>query len=185
VDTLIELINKSHTLVFGCGNPLFGDDGFGPSVIQYIEKNFTIPEGCAFIDVGTSIREILFDIILSDRRPEKIIIIDAVDMQGRMPGEVFDIDVNQIRPEKISDFSLHQFPTTNMLKELKENTPIDIRLMVVQLESLPDEVAPGLSDPVRNAVPEIAGQLARETGCEPVRGMDGAVRAPAAVTVSF
>jgi coenzyme F420 hydrogenase subunit delta len=161
---MIELISKSHTLVFGCGNPLFGDDGFGPAVIQYIESHYTEPEGCVFIDVGTSIREILFDIVLSEQRPERIIILDAVDMPDRSPGELFDINVNQIRPEKISDFSLHQFPTTNMLKELKDNTTIDIRLMVVQLENLPDVVQPGLSLPVQKAVPEIARKLIRMLG---------------------
>lgn len=161
---MIELIQKSHTLVFGCGNPLFGDDGFGPAVVQFVQSHYKIPEGCVFIDVGTSIREILFDIVLSDRRPERIIILDAVDMPGRVPGELFEIDVDQIRPEKISDFSLHQFPTTNMLKELKENTTIDIRLMVVQLETLPDTVAPGLSPAVQKAVPEIAEKLIREVG---------------------
>ncbi|MBU1168740.1 MAG: hydrogenase maturation protease [Proteobacteria bacterium] len=182
---MIELINKSHTLVFGCGNPLFGDDGFGPAVIQYLETHYTPADGCTFIDVGTSIREILFDIILSDRRPEKIIILDAVDMPGRWPGELFDIDVDQIRPEKISDFSLHQFPTTNMLKELKENTSIDIRLMVVQFETLPDMVAPGLSLPVQKAVPVIAEKLIRDLGGKPIHEKGRSMDDNVSVTFAF
>ena len=156
---MIELIHNSHTLVLGCGNPLFGDDGFGPSVIQHLETHYELPRGCGSIDVGTSIRELLFDIILSEQRPEKIIIIDAVDMPDRVPGEVFEIDVDQIRPEKISDFSLHQFPTTNMLKELSEQTAMEVRLVVVQLESLPDTVAPGLSVSVEKAVSMMAKKL--------------------------
>ncbi|MBU1170958.1 MAG: hydrogenase maturation protease [Proteobacteria bacterium] len=161
---MIELIHTCHTLILGCGNPLFGDDGFGPAVIQYMETRYEPADGCGFIDVGTSVRDLLFDIILSDQRPKKIIILDAVDMPGRMPGELFDIDVDQISPEKTSDFSLHQFPTTNMLKELKDHTAIDITVMVVQLESLPDTVAPGLSEPVRKAVALIAEKLIRDVG---------------------
>lgn len=182
---MIELIQKSHTLVFGCGNPLFGDDGFGPAVIQYIESHYTIPEGCAYIDVGTSIRDILFDIILSDNHPKKIIILDAVDMPGRTPGDLFEIDVDQISPKKISDFSLHQFPTTNMLKELKEQTSIDIRLMVVQLEALPDEVAPGLSMPVQKAVRAIAEKLSRDVGGTRVHDINGSTQDDVSVTVAF
>lgn len=182
---MIELIHTCHTLVFGCGNPLFGDDGFGPAVMQYMESHYAPPEGCAFIDVGTSIREVLFDILLSEKRPEKIIIIDAVDMPGRTPGELFDIDVDQIRAEKISDFSLHQFPTTNMLKELKENTLINIRLMVVQFETLPDVVAPGLSLPVQKAVPEIARMLVRDLGGTPIHNQGRSTMDNGSMTVVF
>lgn len=182
---MIEQIQKSHTLVFGCGNPLFGDDGFGPAVIQYMENHYKIPQGCAFIDVGTSIRDILFDIVLSDHRPARIVILDAVDMPGRTPGEIFDIDVDQMRPEKSSDFSLHQFPTTNMLKELRDNTAMKIQIMGVQLESLPDVVTPGLSKPVQKAVVEIARKLAREVGGVPINGKEISVHDNYCVTVTL
>ena len=43
-------------LVLGCGNPLIGDDGFGPAVIQQLEEAYAIPESVACIDVGTSVR---------------------------------------------------------------------------------------------------------------------------------
>ena len=164
---MIKSILNSHTLVFGCGNPLFGDDGFGPAVIQFIETYYARPEGCAFIDVGTSIRDILFDVILSEQRPERIIIIDAVDMPNRAPGELFDIDIEQMNPEKISDFSLHQFPTTNMLQELRDNTPIRIEMMVVQIKHIPDVVTPGLSETVEKAVPVLADRIIREVGGDP------------------
>jgi Ni,Fe-hydrogenase maturation factor len=41
-----------------------------------------------------------------------------------------------------------------MLKELKDLTSIDIKVLVVQIESIPDEVMPGLSKPVQDAVYE-------------------------------
>lgn len=156
---MIQLIQNSKTLVFGCGNPLFGDDGFGPEVIDYLEKHHTPPEATAWIDVGTSIREILFDIILSDKKPEKIIIIDTIDSSDKKPGDIFEIDIDEINPKKISDYSLHQFPTTNMLKELKEETSIDIRMLVTQIDFIPDEVAPGMSASVSKAVPKICDKI--------------------------
>lgn len=156
---MIQLIQNSKTLIFGCGNPLFGDDGFGPEVIDFLERNYSPPSETAWIDVGTSIREILFDIILSEKKPEKIIIIDTIDNPDKDPGEIFEIDIDNINPKKISDYSLHQFPTTNMLKELKEETDIDITMLVAQIESIPDVVAPGISGKVMDAVPVICKKI--------------------------
>lgn len=140
-------------LVFGCGNPLFGDDGFGPAVIEHLEQHHEIPENAEILDAGTSIRDILFDIVLSVHKPDQIVIIDAFNQHKSIPGEIFEINVNDIPLNKISDFSLHQFPTTNMLKELSEETGIDVQVFVVGTDLLPEQVQPGLSKPVQQAIP--------------------------------
>ncbi len=146
-------------LVFGCGNPLFGDDGFGGCVIEHLLANYDLPSHVACLDVGTVVRDMLFDILLSPRKPDQIIIVDAMDVQGGVPGRIYEIDVSQIQPSKICDFSLHQFPTTNMLKEIKEGTPIDVRILVAQTNELPDEVHPGLSPAVAAAVPAMCERI--------------------------
>jgi coenzyme F420 hydrogenase subunit delta len=157
----MDLFDKS-ILVFGCGNILLGDDGFGPAVIECLEKNFVFPPSVLLMDVGTSIRDILFDLILSEQRPQKMIVIDAVDFSGHTPGEVFEISVEAMPASKISDFSLHQFPSVNMLKELKEHAGMDVRVVVVQVDSIPDEVRPGLSAAVAAAVPVACDYLAND-----------------------
>jgi len=149
---MIELIHTKACLVFGCGNPLFGDDGFGPEVIADLEKNHTVPEHAACLDVGTSIRDFLFDILLASKKPKQVIVVDAGDCEGKRPGDVFEIDVDEMNANKTSDFSLHQFPTTNMLKELKTDTDMDIRILVGQIEAIPDKVLPGLSQAMAAAV---------------------------------
>ena len=88
-----------RVLVLGCGNILFGDDGFGPEVIAYLERHYSIPEDVGVMNVGTSARKILFPILLDEKRPEHIIIVDAIDA-GRTPGEIFEIAVEDI-PEKV------------------------------------------------------------------------------------
>ncbi len=55
--------------------------------------------------------------------------------------------------QKTSDFSLHQFPSTNMLKELKDQTDVDVRVLVVQIEHIPSEIRLGISASVMAAVP--------------------------------
>lgn len=152
---------KKSILVFGCGNILFGDDGFGPAVIEYFLDNFEQPEDTCIMDVGTSVRELLFDIIIGENKPQKIIIVDAVD-KGKSPGKIFEISVDEIPKNKIDDFSMHQIPTSNLLKELKDYCNIDVKIFVAQTEAIPEEVSPGLSSAMRGAVPGMCELLDRE-----------------------
>jgi coenzyme F420 hydrogenase subunit delta len=156
---MIELIHSKPCLIFGCGNPFFGDDGFGPAVIEALAAGYTLPPHAAAIDAGTAIRDMLFDILLSEKKPRQIIIVDASEAIPKAPGEIAEIDVEAIHPKKISDFSLHQFPTTNMLKEIKACTAVDVRVLVVRPQHVPDEIAPGMSDAVQAAVPEMCERV--------------------------
>ena len=159
----LELFDKS-ILIFGCGNILFGDDGFGPAVVQYLQENYALPKDVLAMDVGTSIRDLLFDLALSEKKPQKIIIIDAVDHPGRKPWEVFEIPVDAIPPQKVADFSLHQFPTVNMLRELQEHTQMEIHIVVVQVQEIPEEVRPGLSPAVAEAVKDANARILQILG---------------------
>ncbi|MFH2030226.1 MAG: hydrogenase maturation protease, partial [Bacteroidota bacterium] len=85
----MEYIDK-EILVLGCGNILFGDDGFGPEVVQYLQKNYDIPSHVYVGDAGLSVRKILFNIVLSEIKPKKIIIVDAVDL-GKPAGSTFQL----------------------------------------------------------------------------------------------
>ncbi len=148
----------SKNLVLGCGNILFGDDGFGPEFIDYVLSKHKFPEDTFLINAGISVREILFNISLSEKKPEKIIIIDAIDI-GEKPGEVFEIDIDEIPKIKIDDFSMHQLPTSNLLKELKENCKVDVRVLSIQVENIPDAVNPGLSETLKASIDKMYQEL--------------------------
>ncbi len=77
MSTIQDLFTKP-VLIFGCGNVLIGDDGFGPAVIDHLLANFDLPGGVAAFDVGTSARELLFDLVLMPDKPKVIFIVDAV-----------------------------------------------------------------------------------------------------------
>ncbi|MHB9072688.1 MAG: hydrogenase maturation protease [Desulfobaccales bacterium] len=159
---MISELFKKSVLIFGCGNILWGDDGFGPAVIARLKEHYQLPDDVLALDVGTSIRDILFDLVLSDKKPKKIFIIDAVEYPDRKPGEVFEIPVEGIPDKKTSDFSLHQFPTVNMLQELKEHSPIEVKILVAQVEYMPEEVTPGLSAVMVEAVETTCQRLMAE-----------------------
>ena len=148
---MIDYRNK-EILVLGCGNILFGDDGFGPAVADYLQKNFNIPGDTCVLNASLRVREILFDIVLSEKRPRKVIIVDAVDA-GRFPGEIFELDVSEIPEKKIDDFSMHQLPTSNLLRELKDMCSVDVKIISAQIQNIPEQVSPGLSKVIRDSIP--------------------------------
>jgi len=156
---MLKKIYEKPQLVLGCGNPLFGDDGFGAEVVCFLESVYRIPEDTAVMDVGTAIRDILFDLLLSGHHPDRIVIVDAMTLEGTTPGDICEIGLDDIQPAKIVDYSLHQFPTTNLLRELQAYTDIEVRLLVVQPDYIPDEVQPGLSETVRIAIPPMCERI--------------------------
>jgi len=160
------------TVIFGCGNLIMGDDGFGPAVVEKLDVDYQLPASATAIDAMTGIREYLFDYLLSEEgRPEQIIILDAVDFPEHTAGDVFLIDSSSIPAKKIHDFSLHQFPTVNLLHELEEHTGIDVTIIAAQIEYIPAEIEPGLSQPMTTAVSkacEMIMQMLSETSPEEV-----------------
>lgn len=159
---------KKRVLILGVGNMLFGDDGFGPAATEYMLNNCKVPDDVYVMDVGISAGDILFNIALSQVKPKKIIVLDAVDLK-RKPGEVFELSIDDLPANKMADFSMHFFPSPNILKELKDNMDVDVVILACQAKRMPDAVSPGLSDAVAQALPrasEMALQLARKTKVE-------------------
>ena len=150
LDVVPEYCTKP-VVVFGCGNVLWGDDGFGPAVANQLCASGAVPAWIEVIDAGTSVREFLFDIALSEQRPELIVVIDAVDV-GRPPGNVFEIPLDDIPVVKVSDYSLHQAPTSNLLRELRDHCAVEVVVVACQVGEIPDEVKMGLSPKVEDAV---------------------------------
>lgn len=154
----VPAIYQKKTLVLGCGNILFGDDGFGPEAIHFLEKNYQIPDDVAVLDAGTGVRGVLFTIALSEIKPERIVIIDACDC-AQEPGAIFIVPVENIPENKVDDFSMHQLPTSNLLKELKNLAKIEVIVLAAQPEFIPEVVSPGLSMKLRASLGPVCEYL--------------------------
>ncbi|MBM3908905.1 MAG: hydrogenase maturation protease [Gemmatimonadetes bacterium] len=149
---------RKPTLIVGCGNVLFGDDGFGCALAEYIQRHAEPSESVCVLDAGTGVRSLLFTICLSPVRPRRVLVLDAVDV-GRAPGEIFELNPADIPAVKLDDFSLHQLPTSNLLRELQELCGVQVRVLGCQPDALPDAVRPGLSAPVQAALPRAAAWI--------------------------
>jgi coenzyme F420 hydrogenase subunit delta len=145
---------KKRVLILGCGNTLFGDDGFGPKTAVYMQKHCKIPRDVHVMDVGTGASKILLIMALSEEKPEKLILLDAVNI-GRKPGEVFEASIDDLLKNRADDFSSHLFPTARLLREL-QNKGVKITILACQVERIPDVVSPGLSKHVKKALPKAA-----------------------------
>jgi coenzyme F420 hydrogenase subunit delta len=140
----ISGIPEKKVLVFGCGNILFGDDGYGPRVAEELLENYHLPENVKVVNAGTSIRNLLFDITLSEKKPEK---------------EIFELPIDEIPLKKIDDFSMHQLPTSNLLKELKDFCKVDVIIIACQIDKIPTEVSTKISKKLLEAIPEVCNRI--------------------------
>lgn len=161
---MIEELFSKPVVIFGCGNILFGDDGFGCEVIERLQRHYRLPEHVLAADAGTSVRNLLFDLLLAPEKPGRIFIVDAVSRPDRRFGEVFELRPEEVPDCKANDFSLHQFPSVNLLQELKDIAGVDVRVLAVQAKDIPERVRPGLSPEVKAAVSEACHWLLTQIG---------------------
>jgi len=162
------------TLVLGCGNVLFGDDGFGCALVEYVRSNYELPDGVCLLDVGTGARHVLFTLCLSSVRPQRLLIVDAMDA-NRSPGELFTLDPNDIPANKRDDFSLHQVPTSNLLRDLQASGGVEVSVLGCQTGPIPEELSVGLSPQVEAALPRAAEWFMQDYLPSVVQGVESRV----------
>lgn len=153
-DIIPEYVGK-RVLILGCGSVLFGDDGFGPAVVECILKNHKIPSDTCAMDVGTGASKVLLSVALSEKPPKKVIILDAVDLKKK-PGEISEIKIDDLPKSRTKDFSPHLFPPVKLLKELRDVFDIEVIIIACQIEKIPEFVNPGLSKSVKESIPKAA-----------------------------
>ena len=61
----------------------------------------------------------------------------------------------------MSDFALHQSPSSNLLAQLKAQG-VDVRVLGMHTDSIPNTIEPGLSSEARQAVPRASEWLFNE-----------------------
>lgn len=146
------------TLIFGAGNLILSDEGFGVHCINYLEEHYDFPEEVELFDGGTLGIMVTHKIEEADR----VYIVDTVETAGA-PGEVFrfekeDIMLNRL-PVKLSP---HQIGIQEMLfiSEMRGGCPPRISLLGVIPETL--DAGNELSGTVGERLPQVARLLVDE-----------------------
>lgn len=148
------------TVVFGCGNTLFGDDGLAPKAVAALAAAAPLPE-VAFIDAGTSIRPLLLDMSLQKVRARHIILVDVVQEEGRTPGSIRQHRLEKLdgdMPDPAGGF-LHHAPTWGLLQSLHDRLGIRTSVLTVQAARIPDTMDDTLSPEAQAALPELTQKI--------------------------
>ena len=135
-------------VIAGCGNPLFADDGFGPAVIEELQK-LTLPDNVGVIDAGLGGPHFIFTLLDPDVT-KKLIIVDCADF-GAEPGSITKLRVEDLPPGSYRD--AHSWDLAEPLMRIKDR--IEITVIGCQPKRVTDpEMEIGLSDEVLKAIPK-------------------------------
>lgn len=156
------------TLIFGAGNLLLSDEGFGVHFIRYLERHYVFPPEVELFDAGT------MGIMVTHKLEEaqRVYIVDTVEVAGE-PGQCFRYSKEEFMLKRIPiKMSPHQIGVQEMLliSELRGHCPEALYLWGV----IPASLEPGseLTPRLRRVVAEMAGELVEE-----LRKLGGVVEA--------
>jgi hydrogenase maturation protease len=159
-ENLVLLPTPSVTLVLAIGNPLCADDGAGLAVLESLEQSHSIPEtACLFSHPGAG----LLDLLLTEHY-EKVIIIDAA-LMGYSPGEWKRFSLKEATPEENQSHDLASLHEAGLIETIKLASAMGISLPEVTIFGVQPgslEQSPGLSVPVKEAVPAITAAILEE-----------------------
>jgi hydrogenase maturation protease len=145
-------------LIFGAGNLILSDEGFGVHFIKYMEQQYCLPENVELYDGGT------LGIMVTHKFEEadKVFLVDIVDTPGE-PGEIRRYSKDEIMLSKLPvKMSPHQIGIQEMLfiSELRGAAPADLTFYGI----IPASLEPGneLSLPLKTGLAAVAGLIRAE-----------------------
>jgi hydrogenase maturation protease len=156
----ITRVQTADTIILSLGNPLRGDDGVGAAVREMLANDIRLPWNVEVVDGGTAGLETV--LLLQGHR--RAIIVDAAELD-RAPGDWMRFTREDVILES-DDLSLRAtlhsagLAETLALGEALGILPDEIVLYGVQPQAI--DWSPGLSEPVRAAIPAICTAILGE-----------------------
>ncbi len=162
-------VHPRRVLLAGIGNVLRRDDGFGPAVIQALDRHPALPGWAHCVEVGIGGIGLVLELLDGY---ETLIIVDAVDRGGR-PGTLYELEL--VIPElavlatleaRAPDMDMHEIGPGKALVIARALgvLPPFIRLIGCQpgeTEELSTELSPAVQKSVAIAVQRIFAILDR------------------------
>jgi hydrogenase maturation protease len=133
-------------LIFGAGNLLLSDEGFGVHFIQYLQQHYSFPPEVELYDGGTL--GIMVTHMLEDA--DHVYLVDVIDAKGE-PGDIYRYEKDDFMLGKLPiKMSPHQIGIQEVLtlSELRDRCPEKISLFGVIPQSYDAgvELSPLLAD---------------------------------------
>ncbi len=154
----MENSERRPVLILGLGNPLYGDDGFGPAVVETLSRS-DLPAGVEVLDGGTAGLGLLP--VIAGR--ERLLVVDVAEM-GRPAGTLTHVRWPEVGLVGALSLSLHQVGLAEVLA-LAERlgwAPGEVHIFALQPAFL--GWRKGLSRPAREKVAEAASAILAALG---------------------
>lgn len=146
------------TLIFGAGNLLLSDEGFGVHFIKYLEEHYCFDEGVELYDGGTL--GIMVTHLLEEA--DRVYLVDVIDANGE-PGDIFRYEKEEFLLGKLPiKMSPHQIGIQEVLtlSDLRGRTPDQVTLFGIIPASYESGVT--LSPVLEAKLPLLAEKLLAE-----------------------
>ncbi len=115
-----------RVVIVGVGNPMKGDDGFGPAMIEKLRGRVGVP----LFDCGIVPENYLKPI--RRERPETVLVLDTADFSGQ-PGAIAVIDSSRWRG---GGFSSHSISLKLFADLISQDTGANVLLVAIQPKQL-------------------------------------------------
>jgi hydrogenase 3 maturation protease len=119
-------VKNRRIVIMGIGNPLRGDDGFGPALVERL----TGKTSAHLVNAGDVPEDYLGRIRVL--RPELIFLIDSADFDGE-PGDLAFLEIDDLANLPLLTHNPGLKPLT---LAMREETGADIQILVVQPQDL-------------------------------------------------
>jgi len=144
--------------IFGAGNTLLTDEGFGVHFVRHLQSRYNLPENVDVVDAGT------MGMLASGfiENYDYVFIIDVVEVKEK-PGTVLIYDYDDIRLNKMpAKLSPHQIGIQEMLLmcDMRDVSPENLKLISVVPESM--EIGDKLSETLQNNLEKVENILLKE-----------------------
>jgi hydrogenase maturation protease len=149
------------TLILGLGNPVRADDGVGLYVVKSIQEKLTLPDVVVSETYGAGL-----DIIEFLTGYDRAILVDAIQTEGGIPGQIYRLDVTEFKPTRhtINPHSLDLATSIETGRRLGLPLPSEITIFAIEIadaDSFSEECTPVVSRAVPVCVDMIITELTR------------------------
>lgn len=155
IDLALEIKSKIRgkvTLV-GIGNPLRGDDGFGPALIQELRGKVTWP----LFDCETAPENYITPIL--NTNPDTIVFLDAADL-GKTPGQIGVYSISEVSG---IGFSTHT-ASLKLVSELFIASNSNLNILIIAIQYRDSSFGSNLSEEVKIGIERLKAVFFTFTG---------------------
>ena len=148
------------TLILGVGNYLMSDDGLSVHVLERLQNSNLIPEEIEMVDGGTC----GLDLLRYLEGVTNLIIIDAINQRGSLPGSIIRLEGNQVPAYLSLKISLHDIGLPDLLATAKLRDLYPEKIVVLGIQPASLELSVDLSPQVAEKIDALIELIVQEVG---------------------